>query len=240
MYKPKVLTFDIERFPNISYTWGLYEQNVVKIVREGYMLSWSAKWLNGKQITKGLCDYKGYKGGADKEKELTADLWKLFDEADVLVGWNSDNFDIRHANALFYKYGLGVPSPYKTVDAMRVWKRKFNTNSKSLKYASSYSQKIEKKMEAGGFELWEGCDKADPKAWKKMLDYNKQDVRTTEQLYVSLLPWIDNHPTPKDGLSDCPNCHSTHFQKRGLDIFKGVKSQRHKCMECGTNFYLKV
>jgi DNA polymerase elongation subunit (family B) len=211
----------------------MWEQNVIKIVREAYMLSYSAKWLGGKHVTKGLCDYKGYEGGPDKEKELTTDLWKLFDEADILIAHNGDKFDIRKANALFYKYKLGTPSPYKTVDTMKVWNKNFATNSKSLRYIAQYAD-IEKKMEHEGFPLWEGCDQADPKAWKKMLKYNRQDVVVTEQLYLSLLPWITNHPPVG---TDCPNCgKATILTIRSYMTRRGPKTRG----QCACGFWREI
>jgi len=227
---PKILVYDEEWFPNISYTWGMWEQNVIKIIREGYMLSFHAL-LNGKHISKGLCDYEGYNGGPEKEKDLAQDLWKLFDEADIVIGFNSDKFDNRKANALFFKYRLGVPSPYKSIDLMKIWKRNFQTNANSLKYIAEYAN-IKKKMENEGFPLWEGCDQGDPKYWKKMLAYNKQDVVVTNNLYQELLPWIQNHPHVSfDG---CRNCGGAVLATTRTYMTKNKGEQtRYQCAKCG-------
>lgn len=46
----KVLYFDIETAPNLSYVWGHYEQNVIQHDREWYMLCISYRWEGEKKV----------------------------------------------------------------------------------------------------------------------------------------------------------------------------------------------
>jgi DNA polymerase III epsilon subunit-like protein len=80
------------------------------------MLSWSFKWLDGKHITKGLCDYKTFKKDKTNDKELVTELWELFNEADILIAHNGDRFDRRKSNTRFLKHHLTPPQPYQTID----------------------------------------------------------------------------------------------------------------------------
>ena len=66
--KPKILLLDIETSPNVAYVWGKWEQNVIDYVKEWNIICFSAKWLDGKHITKSSADYKGYKIGANDEE----------------------------------------------------------------------------------------------------------------------------------------------------------------------------
>lgn len=231
MTPPKVFVYDEEWFPHIGYAWDFYDTNLIKVVRPAYMLSFSVKEIGGKHITKGLCDYKGYRGGPAKEEQLARDLWAVFDEADVLVAHNGDKFDDRKAKALFYKYKLGVPSPYKTVDTMKIWSKNFETGAKSLKHIAEYAD-IQRKKETDGFPLWEGCDRGEAKAWKKMLAYNRQDVIVTEQLYLSLLPWIQSHPTMSFN-GDCANCGGKVFATTRTYMTRKGEKTRYQCSACG-------
>lgn len=236
---PKVLLFDIETFPNRAYVWGKYEQDVIAYIEEGYMLSWSAKWLGGKQMTKGLCDYPKYKPGPN-DKTLVKELYDLINEADILIAHNGDQFDVKKMNTRFIYHGLTPPEPYKTIDTLKVAKNHFAFNSNNLDDLGAFLD-VGRKVKHPGFDLWIGCETGDPDSWKLMKKYNKQDVLLLERIYLKLLPWISNHPTPKDGLTDCPNCHSTNFHRKGLEWTKALgKYQRAKCIECGTNFSLTI
>jgi len=224
---------------NKAFVWGKYEQDVIAYIQEGYMLSWTFKWLDGRTITRGLCDYKGYKPGSSDDYALVKELHDLFSEADILIAHNGDRFDIRKANARFIYHGLTPPDPYKTVDTLKIARRHFAFNSNKLDDLGQFLG-CGRKVKHPGFDLWLGCESGDQKSWDLMLKYNKQDVVLLESVYKKLLPWIQNHPSFKDGILDCPNCNKQDFQKAGQNHFQGVKSQRYKCNNCGTNFYSKL
>ena len=44
----KILIVDIETTPLTSYTWGIYEQNVIKVVKDWKILCFAYKWLGEK------------------------------------------------------------------------------------------------------------------------------------------------------------------------------------------------
>lgn len=231
--RPRILFLDIETFPNIAYVWGKYEQNVIKYKQEGCIATFVAKWLgNDKIFAKGLPDYPGYKAGSYKDAGLVKDLWKLLDEADIVVAHNGDSFDVRVCNASFISNGLKPPSPYKTVDTKKAVKRvaRFNSNKlDDLGVTLQIGQKIKT-----DFELWEGCIRGDLAFWKKMLDYNRQDVLLLEKLYLRILPWISNHPnfTIESGAL-CPKCNSSDIQFRGFAISCTRRYRRFQCQKCG-------
>ncbi len=218
----KVLLFDIESSPNLAYVWGKYQQDVIEFQSEWEMLSFSAKWLNGKSITLGRDTHS--------EKQLVTELHKLFNEADIIIGHNGDKFDIKKTNAKFLEFGLTPPSPYKTIDTLKIARRYFAFNSNRL---GDLGQKLGlgKKVHTGGFQLWQGCMKNDPKSWYLMKKYNKQDVVLLEKIYLKFLPWIQNHPALEQG-SGCPNCTSTNLQKRGYAVTRKHKYQRYQCQDC--------
>src|ERR1044072_2516292 len=102
----KILLFDIETAPSLGYVWGKWEQDVLDFKREWYMLCFVAKWLDKKgMITGALTDFKTYKKDPENDRELVKQLWHLFDEADILIAHNGDQFDVKKANARFTYYG---------------------------------------------------------------------------------------------------------------------------------------
>lgn len=234
---PKVLLFDIENSPLITANWGLYEQNAVWTLEEWYILCFSYRWL-GKRKTynKSLLDYRGYKSGRDNEKALVTDLWKLFDEADIIIGHNGDRFDIRKSNAKFLEYGLGVPGNYKTVDTLKIARKYFALTSNKLDYLADILG-IGRKKQTGGYKLWEQCMAGDKKAWKKMNAYCNHDVLLLEKVYLELRKWHVSHPDLNiynGERGKCKTCQSTKLEKRGFDYTKVKKFQRYRCKNCGS------
>lgn len=235
--EPKILLFDIETAPNLGYVWGKWEQNVIDFSDHWYLLSFSVKWLNKKGVkAHGLADYKLFKHDKKNDLLLTKELWRYMDEADILIAHNGDQFDVKKANALFVKHGMKPPSAYKTIDTKKVAKRYFRFDSNKLDDLGSYLG-IGRKISTDK-ELWFKCMEGDPKAWKKMLAYNKQDVLLLEEVYLKLRAWMDNHPNLNVllGLNgNCPLCGSPHLQKRGFGMTRTGRVQRYQCQSptCG-------
>jgi len=228
----KVLLFDIETAPNIGYTWGKYEQNVIKFVEQHYMLCFAYKWLGEKTThAVGLPDFKLYSKNKKDDTEVARKLWELFDEADVIIGHNGDAFDVKKSNTFFLKAGFTPPSPYKTVDTLKQARKYFKCNSNRLNDIGEYLN-LGQKVETGGFQLWEDCLAGDSKAWKLMIKYNKQDVVLLEQVYLKLLPWMATHPDIGER-ETCKNCNSDKLQKRGWLVNRKSKKQRYHCQDCG-------
>lgn len=234
--KTKVLFLDVENSPNLSYTWGKYEQNVIDFKKEWYMLSFAYRWLGVGSIgAYSLPDFKLYKKDKTNDIELLKELWKLLDEADIIIGHNLDRFDLRKTNARFLAHGLGVPSPYKTVDTLKVAKKYFFLNSNKLDHVCKYLN-IGGKIKTGGFDLWLACMSGDKSAWARMIKYNKNDISLTEKLYEKLKPWIASHPNVNvlTGKKDaCPKCASSKVQSRGYVIAGGNKKRKYQCQSCG-------
>lgn len=233
--EPKILIFDIETSPNLGYIWGKYEQNVIEYNHEWYMLCYVAKWLGNKKIIKSkLNDFPNYKKDMMNDKHVVKTLWKLFDEADVIIGHNGDRFDIKKSNARFAYHGLPPPSQYKTIDTLKVARKYFKFNSNKLDDLGQLFG-LGKKLPHEGFQLWKKCMFGDKKAWNKMIRYNIQDVKLLEKLYLKLLPWIGNHPNfglymGKEYV--CPKCGSEKLQKRGFHYTKSQIYQRIQCQDC--------
>lgn len=232
--EPRILSLDIETFPNLAYVWGVYEQNALSVKTHSIICCFSVKWLHGKQTTMALPDYRGYRAGRDDDAKLVRELWALLDEADIVVAQNGDKFDIKKMNTRFIKHGLRPPSPYKTVDTLKVAHRIFGFDSNKLNDLCSYLG-IGQKFHTGGFSLWQGCMAGDEQAWRKMRLYNAQDVRLLEKLYLRFLPWIGSHPNRSlyTGISACPKCGSTKIQGRGMSRNATTVYQRFQCMACG-------
>ena len=236
----RILTLDIETAPIEAYTWGLWDQNVglEQIKTEWSILSYAAKWLDSKKIIYADTGGRGARKCRD-DKKLVAELWKLLDEADIVVAQNGARFDIKKINARLIMHGHGPYSPVRIIDTLSVAKKHFGFTSNKLAWMSKYltSTKKSQHKKFPGFDLWKGCLADNPKAWAEMKKYNKLDVIATEELYLKLRPWISNHPnlnmySIREGVK-CPKCNSANLQSRGSMVTQTGKYQRLQCQGCG-------
>lgn len=241
---PKILVIDIETSPIVAYTWGpKWETNLIEVVEQGQIICYSAKWLNGNQVTKALPDYKGYKKGVIDDTRLIMDIHKLLDESDIVVTQNGIDFDTKYINARFLEHGLPPPSPYKNVDTRREAKKYLKMPSYSLDDMGKYFG-LGHKLEHEGFNLWKKCMAGDIKAWRRMKEYNCQDVKLTEQVYLKLRPFMKTHPNTSTykgwdkpnkqiDTGDCPKCESSNTQARGYIVNSTTTYGRAQCQDCG-------
>jgi uncharacterized protein YprB with RNaseH-like and TPR domain len=227
------LLIDIETAPSLGWVWSKWETNVIDFVHNGFMLSFAYKWLNeGKVEVKGLCDYKGYNKNPQCDKALVKDLWTLLDQADIVIAHNGDRFDIPKINARFLIHGLNPPTPFKTVDTLKVARSVFKVDSNKLDDWGHYLN-IGRKLPHTGFHLWLGCINKVEKSWITMKRYNKKDVELLEKFYYILRPWVKNHPNVSMANRDCcPKCSSNKVQKRGFTYTLLRKKQRWQCLNC--------
>lgn len=232
-HSERILSLDIETSPNLGYTWGKWEQNVIKIIRERQLLSFAYKWLGKPTRVLALCDFKSYKPGCD-DKELLKPLHEILSQADFVIAQNGDQFDIKRINARFIFHGMAPPTPYKTIDTLKIAKARFGFNSNKLDDLGAYLG-VGRKVKHEGFELWEKCMAGDMKAWAMMKLYNKQDVDLLERIYLKFRPWHKTHPniTNDEKVVRCPKCGSSELQSRGTACTQTMIYKRFQCMNCG-------
>ena len=233
--EPRILLVDIETSPMIAYSWGpKWETNLIEILEESQILSYSAKWLNGKHITRGQIDTKGYKPHELNDKELVIEINNLLNESDIVVSQNGNDFDIKMIKSRCILYGLNPPNPFKTIDTMVEAKKCVRLPSYKMDDLCSYfglGSKI-----PTTFNLWKDCMKGDKKAWRLMKSYNQNDVILLEKLYLKLKPYMKTHPNYGVYLEDevCPRCGSKDLQRRGYARTLACVYQRLQCKNCGS------
>ncbi len=223
-----------------SYHWGIWEQNIaLEMVKEDWsILSFSAKWLNSKEVIYFDTGGRGVRA-VRNDMGLLERLWALLDEADIVVTQNGKSFDIRRINARLIQSGFEPYSPIRVIDTMLVAKRHFDFSSNKLAFLTKKLTKTIKRSHKKfpGFALWAECLKDNPKAWKEMRLYNATDVRSTEELYLVLRPWIDGHPNvavygPEMDKPSCPKCGHRKLENRGRIYTQSGSYTRYRCYKC--------
>lgn len=233
----KILVLDIETSPLEVRVWSLGDQHVGsdQITKDWHLMSFAAKWLGSKKVI--YEDQRNVKN-ISNDKVLCKTLWRLLDEADVVIGQNSKRFDIKKINARFLYHNMKPPSTYKQIDTLISSRKSFALTSHKLAYMSkTYNEKYTKQehREFPGMSLWDACLDGNTRAWNIMKEYNIHDVLATEEFYRTIAPWDTSvnlalyHNNPADRC----NCGSTKFQQNGFHYSPSGKYQRLRCAKCG-------
>lgn len=196
----KVLVFDIET--SLMEFTGFQAGRVFyigkhQLVRDYYIISWAAKWLGeDRAYGKVLRPTEAKKG---RDGRILKPMWKMLDEADIVVGHNVDRFDTKRLNTRFAINGLGLPSSYKSVDTLKVAKKSYAFTFNDLDFVCRTVGVKGKDGNEDGYEMWLGCREGDSVALEKMLYYNVEDVEATERLYNFLKMGINPPKPPRGG-----------------------------------------
>jgi DNA polymerase elongation subunit (family B) len=237
---PKILTFDIETAPCKAYIWSQFSKYipVENIISDWYIMSVAAKFLHEDEV-----HYWDKRENWDDEDDslILKNIWSLLDKADIVVTQNGDKFDIKKLNSRFLANEMKPSSPFKSVDLLKVDKRKFGHTSNKLSYKTDKFCKKYKKLhheKFPGMKLWTECLKGNMEAWQEMEDYNIHDTLSTEELYLIYLPWIDNHPNInlhyEDKLTRC-RCGSLDMEHNGYAYTNLSKFDLYTCNDCGAS-----
>jgi hypothetical protein len=225
---PKILTLDIETRPATAYVWGLFDQNISlsQLITPSAPICFAAKFVGDKKMYFASDWDDGHEGMIQLAHDLIS-------EADAVVGYNSDGFDLKKLRGEFLLAGLPPPPPVTSIDLLKSVK-KLGFQSNKLAYVGPML-KIGQKVKNEGFDLWSAVIDGDKAAQRRMKEYNIGDVVLTERLYLELLPYITNHPHLGERDSQaCGACGSHDVQSRGYRRTKAFKIQRLHCMECGS------
>lgn len=235
----KILLIDIETAPALSYVWGAWNQNpgtnLAMVQDDWFMLTWSAKWLFDKKV---LSDKLTSEEAIQQDDSRIANsIWKLLDEADIVIAHNAIKFDIKRLNTRFLKAGYNPPMPYQIIDTYVHAKKSFALFSNKLDFIAKDFLGLEGKIKHSGFELWESCMKGDTEALLEMEEYNIQDVRILEDVYLELRPWIKPHPNiglfVGKEVKCCATCGSEDLEWGSNYVTYANTYQACRCNSCG-------
>lgn len=239
MMNARILLIDIETSPLKGYFWRLFEEQggTGMLADDWFILSWSAKWYDEDKII-----YRDQRNSKDieNEKDILKELWELIDKADIIIGHNSDKFDLKRINTRFIKHGLpplikGLN--FRTIDTLKIAKKHFDFTSNKLEYLAKFLGCKQKKMKSQKFPgpaMWIECLARNKEAFKEMEAYNKQDVLTLQDVYNKLKAYDTsiNFSLFNDGRHVC-SCGSKHLIKKGFSYSNNAVHQRYKCSKCG-------
>jgi uncharacterized protein len=228
---PRILTLDIERFPNIVHKWSLFDKNptpINMVEQFGSTVSFAAKWYGVNRVE----FYSDFHHG---HEAMVEQAHRLLDETDIVITYNGDSFDLPHLRKEMVVQGLGPHAPVLSVDLYKVVRKHYRFESNKLDHVAQQLG-VGTKVHHEGHGLWRRCMAGEEKAWSLFKRYNIGDVRLTERVYGRLRPWIHNHPHMGLFLGEesaCNRCGSTDLERRGFAHTPLSSYQQYRCRGCG-------
>jgi len=235
---PAILFFDIETTPILGWTWGMYKQNVLGVVKDSEVLCFAYRWRGQKRkqwVGQNVDEVTLDADGVDIETPelyVVKRLRALLDAADIVVAHNGDRFDVKKTNTRMLKHGLSQPSPYQKVDTLKLARQNFDHGSNRLDNLARYHGST-RKVHHNGMPLWFGCMEGDESSWRLMKRYNLGDIDPLVDMYEKFVPWVAPgqagvpnmaHFGP-EGANICPRCgRQDTLIKRGFTYRTGVST----------------
>jgi hypothetical protein len=174
----------------------------------------------------------------DGREAMLREVWRVYDEADIVIGHNVDAFDTKLLKAEWWRMGLPAPRPFKSVDTLKVTRREFKSESNTL---DSLVKRLNRdgKTDKYDVELARAALDGDVKAQKRLMRYNQGDIEASECLYDSLRGWMPTHPfigTHGDE-KRCNQCQSDDLTLDESARYRAVVLDYalYRCGNCGAN-----
>lgn len=234
--RPKILVFDLETTPLVSYIWSRWQKHIpdTNVTQDSFVLCWAAKWLFEDSLLSDVVTSKEAQNQDDYR--IMKSLWALINEADIIIGHNALNFDIKVMNGRFLKHGLELPNPYQVIDTYRHAAKKFRLTSSGLNFLARYLG-LPTKTDTN-FKLWVDSMKGDSSSLNKMNDYCKNDVKVLEDVYLTMRPYIQPHPNVgvyvQSEVLTCPSCGHDELEEEGTYATSVNLYKAHRCKSCGS------
>lgn len=254
--KPNILYLDIENSQMIVEfpTYSLYNIDRIhpKFIKHDWYITCAAwAWLDNTNQKVGniegvkVSDFKSaYKKDFRDDLGVVKRLHEVMSQADLIVGHNSDSFDIKKINYKFIKYGLEPLDLPPTVDTLKSARKYARSSSNSLYYlAKEFNVPLKVDLGSG---IMHAADRGCSSSLDKLFKYCKGDIKAGASLYFKLLPYIKNHPninrilgiqkkaTPKS-IKACGSCGSKRIIRNGYRATKTGRKQRYICQDCGSS-----
>ena len=229
----KILIYDIEtgRIPAMVWWSGKQYVNHQQLTEEPKIITIAYKWLGSDEVYHLTWDDN------HSDKKMLENFLKIYNKADMVIGQNNDRFDNRWVNARAMKYDLEINIFVRSFDIMKEIKRLFRLPSYSMGYITKFLG-VETKLEHEGIKMWDkiqfGTKEEQREYLQKMVEYNRQDIVATEDMYLTLRKYMGHrvHFGVFNGEDKytCPNCGSSNVKLERKTVTPAGTVQR--IMKC--------
>lgn len=173
------------------------------------------------------------------DTEMLKQFQKIADQYPVLIAQNGDEFDIKVLNGRMWVLQLPAFKNIHSLDTLKMSRYNMKLTSHKLDYKLKMLGDTGKdKME---MQDWIDVQNGDKAALAKMVKYCEKDVIGLEQVFWSLLPYVNKLPFSLGVLingdrESCPQCGSSHVIGNGARPSHAGLKQRWQCKDCANNW----
>ena len=135
----KIFITDIETAQMVVKVWQLRKNDFIqhhRIVKDWFVMMWAGKWYRSNEVLSACVTPKEAKKRDDSR--ILEEIWELLDKADIIIGHNIRNFDLKKLNARFLKHRQLPPSSYQIVDTLSHSRQNFGLSSHKLDHITEY------------------------------------------------------------------------------------------------------
>jgi len=185
----KIMVYDIETSRTEATVWWTGKQyiNHKQLRTEPKIISIAWKWLGKDKVHFLTWDNEHC------DKTMLEKFLKEYNKASMVIGQNNNSFDNKWISTRAAKHKLRVDRYVKSFDIYRMAKRYFRLPSFSMAYMAKYFG-LTLKQSHEGIHMWDmieyGTSSEQKEYLAKMVAYNKGDIVTTEELYMTLKPYF--------------------------------------------------
>jgi len=241
----KILTLDIETQRGV---WESFAPKVdflpaARCLVPPRILCAAGKWVGDDSV---LFTRAWRDDDDDAMTKMLTTIHKWLNDADIIITYNGDRFDLTWCEQACSAIGLPRIRPYKSIDLIKLARRKFGQGLtyKSLDWSSRIYLR-ESKLAHGGRDLWHdirhGTREQQREAQKTMKAYNIRDVELTERLWLEVyLPYspinlgLYQAHADDDELLACTTCGTAgKLIRDGLTYTGAFGYQLYRCESCG-------
>jgi DNA polymerase elongation subunit (family B) len=222
------LLFDIETSLGEAYVFGTaYKTNIFwqQLKTPPKIICIAYKW-HGQSKTYCL-DWGKKKCDKDPLKKFL----KILNSADVIIGHNSDKFDIKWIRGRCFTHRLPMMPDYTSIDTYKEAKR-----MKLQSYSLDHINRLmghQGKSETDR-QLWVDTTEGKPGALAKMKYYCKGDVNRLEETYNDMAPYMKHKLSVTTDRGKCPGCGSDDLLiVRRKITASGSRRIQYQCKGCG-------
>lgn len=163
-------------------------------------------------------------------------VWAVYDAAEIVQGHNIDSFDTKKLKWEWVKEGIRDPSPFKSVDTLKVARREWGAESNTL---DSLCKELGMEGKSGKYDplVAEAAVNGDARSQGEVKAYNKGDIVCSEFLGDAQRGRNPSHPHPNrraDGLT-CNQCWGNNLQPNGYKLARLIIYPLYRCGDCGAN-----
>lgn len=238
------LFLDIETAPDISATFGRFKTNISssQVIKEGgWIISIAWAWgLTGEIQSNKLTSDEAINAN---DTRLLYVLYDLFEDANVVIAHNGDNFDIPSIRARCVIQNVPAFKKVKTIDTLR--------KARQMRFKSNKLDDLCKtlgigtKVDTGGIETWIKCTQGNELALESIAKYNEHDIHLLREFYLRIRGY-DLNAVNANLFNDeeqlaCPVCASPNVELTGNSVYTAVsKFNEYFCADCGARHKTRV